>query len=1490
MSKGSDRPPDSVSNAISGDVSGLQVGAVHGGVHFYGPAESIRRLAVPLPHRVGIVPARAGAFQVRGIARDVFRPLANGETVVLSGLGGVGKTQLAADYVERAWFAGDVDLVVWVAAASREAVVTTYAEAYARLTGADDAALERGARRLLEWLAQTDHRWILVLDDLQDPAHLAGLWPPGTPTGRVIVTTRRRDAALRGTRRRLIDVREFEAEEAHAYLDSALASRPELLTGASGLARDLGFLPLALAQAAAYLLDRDLTCDEYRLRLADRRRALHALSPESLPDEQRSTVGATWSLSVELAKQLHPLAGPLLELVSVLSANGIPQDVFLTEAVFDFLLSADEDDVRDGLGSLHRLSLITHDPSSPLREVRAHTLVQRATRESLSPERLAEVVNVAADGLWQSWPEFEDDDTAASVLRLSVSALRQADEDALWQPRMHGVLLWPGYSLGTSGQLAQARDYFQDLLLASVQRLGPDHPDTLKVRAGLAMCRGEAGDSAGAVADFESLLADQVRVLGPDHPDTLVTRHDLARWRGESGDLAGAVAGFEALLVNRLRTQGPDHRDTLAVRHNLTHWRGAAGDVGAVVAEFELLVADYARLLGPDHPETLAVRHNLAHWRGTAGDVTGALTGFEQLVRDRKRVLGPDHPDTFATRLSVADWRGAAGQPRDAVATLEDLLSDQLRALGPDHIATLNTRFSLAQWRGELGDAADSAETLRDLHRDLRRALGPDHPNVFVSASSAAVVLRRQGEYAAASELDEAALEGRRRVLGSDHPDTFRAAVNLAIDLRQLGDYREARALDEEALEGRRRLLGADHPDTIRAAVNLMMDLRQLGEHDRAVVLADSLMKGWRSSNPETARFAENLAWQERLGVWQVYLAAGRAPGPIKGDVAEAFRAAGAVVPGVSMAGSAFSHAIDEELRVADVVLVLITESTLSSTWFHREIESALRRDVPVIPVYIGVPRERAMRGLPHGIASRQDISIDSASPAEIGRVVDAVRNAVVASRWTSGQKDVDAEGVPVSVELADIRDMVVNAFAAAQRPLRAADGVAQLLEPGPVWIASDVEPTAGELDRFADHMAHGRLGYLVHIGELRGDAQVALDQMRVGGKPVVTVSVRSLKAAYADNRVDAFLTELERDYGNRDNLFDTKNALVNERFLFGRDVLLNTIGSALRRNEHILVTGMRKVGKTSLLNILRQHLVDRPVCQVDLQRFNRHHEDWPPALFALMLKAFDRWGRAEHGEWPFAPARPSTTTELEDELEGRQAHLTAIGEQATTLVVVLDELERIFPAKGEDHAARQWVRASGALRALAQGDRRHVVVVGADLRPIVNRENDLGPAGTNPFFAFFQEMPVTMLERADVDDMIRSLARAMGIDVVAEELLTELFRLTGGHPSLVRTLAAEAYRQRAHQFELTGEDLSAGLDHLDDTDAVGFFLRNNLWQLMTTAEQEVVRALVLGRPVPEFVSRAEERQARAALRAQGLITDEVRIELFRDWLRDVEC
>ena len=799
--------------------------------------------------RIGAVPRAADAFQDREAAAGLREAAEQDGTVVLAqvlaGMGGTGKTQLAAAHARQAWNDG-VGMLVWVNAASRDSIVAAYADAALALglPGADREDPERSAHAFLAWAETTTGQWwLVVLDDVQRPGDLNGLWPPAAESaaaGQVLVTTRLREAAFAGAGRRTVEVPAFTAQEARGYLQAKLgdgAPREQ----ADALAGALGMLPLALAQAAAYIRNADITINRYLDLLATRLLREVVPEPGYLTDDHQQIITATWEVSIDQASRARPagLARPLLQLASVLDPAGIPQQALSSPPAIAYLASAlattaadpgveavDEAMVDEALRVLHRYSLIGHDRASRYREVRVHQLVQRATRENLTrpgqgPAPLTVLATAAASALAAAWPEAERDELG-QVLRGNVTALQQAAGPALWNhDEAYDVLFQSATSLGETGQVTAARDAYTTLYQTALHHLGPDHLDTLAVRGSLARWRGEAGDAAGAATAYEELLTDFLRVLGPHFPDTLATRSSLARWRGEAGDAAGAATAYEELLADRLWVLGPDHPDTLTARASLAGWRGEAGDAAGAATAYEELLTDFLRVLGPDHRRTLTARDNLAHLRGKAGDAAGAATAYEELLTDFLRVLGPDHPNTLITRASLAGWRGEAGDAAGAATAYEELLADRLRVLGPDHPDTLITRASLAGWRGEAGDAAGAATAYEELLTDFLRVLGPDHPNTLTARANLAHFWGKAGDAAGAATAYEELLTDFLRVLGPDHPNTLTARASLARWGGEAGDAAGAATAFEELLADLLRVLGPDHPDTLTARASL---------------------------------------------------------------------------------------------------------------------------------------------------------------------------------------------------------------------------------------------------------------------------------------------------------------------------------------------------------------------------------------------------------------------------------------------------------------------------------------------------------------------------------------------------------------------------------------------------------------------------------------------------------------------------------------------
>ena len=858
-------------SSYGGDHHDFHGGTFHGPftyeLHHHHPAPEAEG-----PVRVGAIPEEAAHYRPRDAVAGVDADLAFGSPaprLVLSGAGGVGKTQLAARLARTLLRSPDgeppVDVLVWTDAASRERITFAYAQAARRLLPSVPDHPEEAAALFLNWLADPDghrgRRWLVVWDDLADPGAVRDLWHPhGRPDGRVIVTTRRRDHSLTVQGNRLVDVDVYTPHDARAFLGHALDGTgvPYTPDGLDALATALGRLPLALGQAVSYMAELGMGCPAYLEALHDRMGTLDEVFPDW---EAPTPLAATWDLSLERADSYAPrgLARPLMGLVALLDGEGVPGDVLTAPPVLDHLAGlrdgggdgggdhtpggVTERQVARALASLRRLSLIRCDApqgQAPVAVFGAHTLVQRATREHTRTRPTREGVRALADALLHVWPDHGGDAERTQRLRANTAALcsRTRDgvpvEDWLWAREAHRVLFQAGASLGESGRADHALAYWRRLAETAHRRLGPEHADTRTCRHNTAHWTGEVGDLASAVRAYTELVLDIETRFGPGHPEAFGDRNNLAAVRARSGDLAAGLRDLEDLLVDRTVVLGEDHPSTLLTLNNLGEMRSQAGDLDGAAVAFEDLLEDLRRVNGPEHPHTLAALHNIAHLWGRTGDARRAAAALRALVPRMEGALGPAHPNALVTRQALAYWENEAGTTDGAAESPEGLLDRLLEAHGPDHPAVLSARNGLAHRRGEAGDAAGAVEDFERLLPDLVRVLGPDHPDVLLARQNLVHWRGMCGDPAGAVSGLEALLPDLVRVLGPDHPTALGVRNNLCAWRNEAGDTAAALTGLEDLLADQTRALGADHPDTLGTRGDLAVTTYLVGDTARA--------------------------------------------------------------------------------------------------------------------------------------------------------------------------------------------------------------------------------------------------------------------------------------------------------------------------------------------------------------------------------------------------------------------------------------------------------------------------------------------------------------------------------------------------------------------------------------------------------------------------------------------------------------------------------
>lgn len=682
------------------------------------------------------------------------------------------------------------------------------------------------------------------------------------PGGTVLVTTRRTDAAWANIATPA-EISVFTPAESVRYLEMKLKSlsrhSPGILGEAAELAADLGYLPLAMSHASAFIADEGITCAEYRGLLHDRLRTLADVMPEDpavAGSGYPTAVPAAWSLALDRADALKPqgLARPLWRVISCLEASGIPEAPLFAESTRHYLAAfgggrgedADKpvsvNNAKGALKALNRLSLIHRLPG---KAVRTHPLAQRATRESCATEDLAEAARTAVAALAETWPRDGADAAAVEMAVSNTDAARAACPEAIWKPDAHAILFHRGYLTGESGLAAGAAAYFTQLAEESAERLGAGHSDTRLARRQQARWLGESGRASEAAACYRLLLQDQGQPGVGSAPDELEQRFWLAHYTGASGNYADAVRQLDELIPELENMPETDPASVLEVRRDQARWIGADGETGRAIQLLEGVLKETRRVIGPDAAGILTTRAVIADTRDSAGDSVRALREWEELALDYDRTLGPDHAETLAARNRLARLRAKVMGWPAAADEMGHLLNDALPVMGTEDPRLLVLREDLARAAGRARNPQEAIAILEEAIRELIRTGHEDDTETLRVRANLAGWHGRSGRPDLAITEYEQVLRDQRRVLGADDtdtlmtrhqiihwsraaasPDQLRAALSdLAKDARSVSDDKHHVALHAQAqLLGLRHDAGEDVEEELEALLATASD------------------------------------------------------------------------------------------------------------------------------------------------------------------------------------------------------------------------------------------------------------------------------------------------------------------------------------------------------------------------------------------------------------------------------------------------------------------------------------------------------------------------------------------------------------------------------------------------------------------------------------------------------------------------------------------
>ena len=781
---------------------------------------------------------------------------------VIVGMGGIGKTELATEYIHH--YRDKYEIIWWIRAEHHDRVRDALVKLAQRLglrEAATDSGRDRTITAVLDTL-QSEARpsWLLVYDNAVSALELQKYLPTSRPEGHIIITSRQLNwpsyIVADG-----IKLLPFTEEEAVSFLRGKV---PGLGAGegrkrltqeenarrageARRLAAELGHLPIAIDHAAAYLAETTLSVDEYLTRFAENAHQL--LSEQPGDPDLPAHISGTWAMSTTL---LTPDAEHLFNLCAFFSPEPIAAELFLQDTagighpdgLGEFLSSPQR--FRAATSLLHRLSLAKVDGARDL--IQMHRVVQAVTQGRLRQGRpeMFYAYRAAVDTLLaRSNPSNPDHSSSDAGYDLSLQHL-ESDHRFLHtdDPALRDLIIDQVRRLRLRGAHAEALQFGRDALRVWRERLGENDLQvlTMAVEVAIAMYTG------GSAADAHELIL-QIRPLLQQYTDGDGFKVFLMCESFYGEDLRAHSQFREALeldlsiLPKFEMAFGVDHERTTNVRNNIAVDYLRLGRFRDALQVDQRNLEDRRRVLGPNDLNTLYSYNAVARDLRSLGryqeslDIARKAANAFEAIGGRENLLWLEACDGFATALRKA------GHHWDAMQESEHVLYRYRDYLGVDHMNTLRSAANLVNARRAVGDLAGAEELARETHEVCLRSSCPEDL-LYAVLVNLASVLRMAGLAEEARTYDELARRGFIRIYGELHPFTLAATINYASDLAACDKLGEAIHVGHETLAKCRRSLGDNHPDTLIAGTNLAVDEAAAGNQAEAEQrLADVLRR-----------------------------------------------------------------------------------------------------------------------------------------------------------------------------------------------------------------------------------------------------------------------------------------------------------------------------------------------------------------------------------------------------------------------------------------------------------------------------------------------------------------------------------------------------------------------------------------------------------------------------------------------------------------------
>jgi tetratricopeptide (TPR) repeat protein len=650
---------------------------------------------------------------------------------VVTGDGGVGKTQLALEYAYR--HLETYNLAWWVYAGNLSSLDASFASLSEHLGVGGSASNAQELRDAVcrELERRTD--WLLIFDDAPDRESVRSYIPK--KNGHVLITSRQPNWDGVG---KSFCLRVFERPDAIEFLlkRSGRPFEPSAYT----LSQALGDLPLALEQAGALIATAEISFADYLRRFEDHWAEL--LQSGRSAGEYPDTVAMTWELACREVERLDLETAALLKVLAHLAPSEITLS-FLRRAVGALPSPLSQHFSQPVLldGAIERLShfsLVNGDD----RAISVHRLVASLTRDRLHEDERANWCGISLSMMQQVF-RFRSEDTTswvecAEALPHALTVARHAEDAAIDLAVNAKLLNQIGEYLQQAGFLDAARSAFERALALTDEAHGPGDVRRSAIVNNLGRVLKRLGNVGQAREHFENALKLDQETYGEKHPHVAEVANNYGTVLHMAGDVKTALHQFEWALEICRNSYGDEHSKVATITNNIAYALANSGDVDRALEHFMQALSIAEASCGPNHPLVATIRTNMGIALRLKGQTDAARAEFELAAAIGQATLGPDHTDVARSLSQLGALAFEQNDFKGARQHFQRALDIDQRALGANHLLICARLNDLGRCLKALGDVDGSAACYERAAEVLRANNGANGASIAAKETSLA--------------------------------------------------------------------------------------------------------------------------------------------------------------------------------------------------------------------------------------------------------------------------------------------------------------------------------------------------------------------------------------------------------------------------------------------------------------------------------------------------------------------------------------------------------------------------------------------------------------------------------------------------------------------------------------------------------------------------------------------------------------------------------